>query len=277
MKTIDHLQSEIAALMQSAPAGPSTSKSAGHQRIALDGLTNAVTGQNMFLEEHEYPAYMDLGAQYIAELRPVGVRETQLAQKIIDLNWRLNTLSAVENNLFHSARVRQISPSDTSDDRVIGMTSKADAWRSDCEGPNAFEKLGRHEMRVQRTLTHMTAEFERFQAMRLKKSGDTFVLETCKAWIWYDHMLALNTRLVAERRAQEAERRAQDDLRESAPAESPSPAPSETYTPELLCKKAETSSPDAFHAAAVPILKFAAANGLLTPEQEELVVRLTAA
>lgn len=199
MQTIDDLQSQIAALLDAAPV------TTPRQRVPMSGLTNAVTGQDIFLEDHEYPAYMDLGAQYIEELRPVGVRETQLAQKIIDLNWRLNTLSAVENNLFHSARLALIAPHDPNDDKTVAMTSKAAVWRDDCENSNSFEKLGRHEMRVQRSLFRITAELERFQAIRLKKGADTFILEECKAWRWYSQMLALYGELAAARRAEAAQ------------------------------------------------------------------------
>ncbi len=236
------------------------------QRISLDGLTNAVTGQNMFLEDHEYPAYMSLGVQYMAELRPVGVRETQLAQKIIDLNWRLNTLSAVENNLFHSSRIAVIVEGDPSDDKVVGMTSKAAAWRQDCEGPNSFEKLGRHEMRVQRTLTRLTAELERFQSQRYKKGDDAFVLAACEAWVWYERMFARYGQMAAERSsAVDAE------TSQAASGESATSAESASSDRELLCKKASEPVADPLLAAAVPLLRYAAAHGLLDASQQQML------
>ena len=259
--SIADLQSQIAALLAAAPGNSAPRLRPTPQRIPLSGLTNALTGQDMFLEEHEYPAYMHLGAQYSAELRPVGVRETQLAQKIIDINWRLNTLSVIENNLFHSSRLDHIAPNDPSSDQVIGMTSKAATWRADCEGANAFEKLGRHESRVQRNLFRIIAEFERFQSLRLKNGPDTFVLAECQAWIWYDHMLALHTQLAAQRRADAEALTSSDPI---------------TSEPELLCKKpsrAERHAAAAFAETAAPILKYAAANGLLSPEHREILDR----
>ncbi len=232
------------------------------QRISLTALTNGLTGQNMFLEEDEYPAYMTLGAEYIAELRPVGVRETQLAQKIIDLNWRLNTISAVENNLFHSSLVAHTRANGdrvaATGDRTVGMCGKAATWREDCDGPNAFEKLGRHEARVQRSLFKITEEFDRLQAARLKKSNDSFIQSECKAWIWYDHMLALHTQRLAAEKSRAATT--------TAPA---TPAASITSTTELLCKKAAESDPATYAEAAITLVRHAAANGLLTPEQQQ--------
>ena len=242
-KTITELEEQAAALLNDAPVSIQIKP-----RIPMSGLTNALTGQDMFLDDHEFPAYMELGAQYIEELRPVGVRETQLTQKIIDLNWRLNTISAVENNLFHSSRLASVAPHDPNDDKTVGMTSKAAVWRKDCEGPNAFEKLGRHETRVQRSLFRMTAELERLQAIRLKRGSDTFVLDDCKAWLWYDRMLGLHTELLAARRAA---------LENQTAEAGQSPAPAETT----------------FAAAAAPFFQYAMANGLISPEHQKILDR----
>ena len=198
MKNIAALQSEIARNLADAPrilgnSGPKTLP--GKQRVALNGVTHGLTGQNVFLPESEYEAYMNLGREYIADLRPVGVRETQLAQKIIDINWRLNTISAIENNLFHSARIASLRDGDPNDDRTVAMVSKARAWQMDCAGPNCFEKLGRHETRLQRSLLKITEEIERLQSLRLDKGDDTFVAETCPAWVWYSTMLTLHKQL----------------------------------------------------------------------------------
>jgi hypothetical protein len=240
LKPIQQLENLISEAQASAPSvlgnsGPKTIP--GKQRVAMNGVTHGLTGQNVFLEVHEYRAYMDLGVQYIAELRPVGVRETQIAQKIIDHNWRLNTISAVENNLFSSTIIASLHPHDLNDDKTIGMVAKADAWRTDCEGPNAFEKLGRYEARLQRAQYKLTEEFERLQAIRLRKAPDSFVQSECKAWLWYDTMLALYKELAAARLAgNEAARVSQTD--------------STTSKPELLCKTAAPGAPAVFAAAA---------------------------
>ena len=226
MKAIQQLERDIEEVRTAATgilgnSGPKTV--AGKQRVALNGVTHGLTGQNVFLEANEYPAYMRLGAQFISELRPVGVRETQLAQKIIDINWRLNSISAVENNLFNTTLVNSLRPNDSNDDRTIGMVAKATAWRTDCEGANAFEKLGRYESRLQRAQFRMTEEFERIQTIRLKNGNDTFDLATCNAWLWYDRMLTLNAELTSARLAEaEAVRRSTTESTASAA--------------ELLCK-----------------------------------------
>ncbi len=231
MATSPGLYKQIEALLTQARAAASAAKR--KQRVTLSAVTNGVTGQNMFLEEDEYPAYMTLGADFIAELRPVGVRETQLAQKIIDLNWRLNTMSAVENNLFHSSLAVNSAQADSKDDRTAGMCGKAATWSNDCEGPNAFEKLGRHEVRIQRSLFKISEEFERLQTARLQKGMDSFAQAECKAWIWYDHMLALHAHRLADLRAAE---RALGESPGSATSELATPAVSVTSVTELLCK-----------------------------------------
>ncbi len=277
MKAIQQLEAEIEQIRATAPAllgnsGPKTVP--GKQRVALNGVTHGLTGQNVFLEAGEYPAYMNLGAQYIAELRPVGVRETQLAQKIIDTNWRLNTIAAVENNLFNSTLVACLKASDRdgdpSDDKTATMVAKANAWKTDCEGPNAFDKLGRYEARLQRAQYKLTEEIERFQSLRLKKGPDTFDLATCTAHAWYDKMYTLHTELAAARLVEAEARTQAEALAEiQLPAEAAPVNDSESTasTVELLCKKPE---------AALELLRFAASQSLLSPENQALVDRLTA-
>ncbi len=254
MKASAQFEKEIEDGRDSAVAilgnsGPKTK--AGKQRVSMNGVTHGLTGQNVFLEAGEYPAYMRLGADYIAELRPVGVRETQLAQKIIDLNWRLNTIAAVENNLFNTAILGSVDASDHSDDKTFAMRAKADAWKHDCEGPNAFEKLGRYESRLQRSQYKMSEEMNRLQAARLSRGPDTFDQSECRAWRWYTNMLSLHTGLAAVRLAE-------TEAARTAAAAAASAA-------ELLCKKEAAEENARFAATASSIIRYAVANGFVDP------------
>src|ERR1700722_19132297 len=74
---------------------------AGPQRVAMNSIKHNVTGQNMFLQATEFLPYMELGRDFFEECRPVGIREIQYVQKIIDSHWRLNRATAVENNILN--------------------------------------------------------------------------------------------------------------------------------------------------------------------------------
>ena len=102
------------------------------QRLALSGFDHAVTGQKLMYQASEIRAYMRLGADYIEELRPVGIRETQMAQRIIDLNWRLNRLAAIENNLLSFNCLGKTYENSTGDPNTEGMVAQAHVWQTDC-------------------------------------------------------------------------------------------------------------------------------------------------
>ena len=139
----------------------------------MNALKHGLSGQDLCLQADESLPYFELALRYIEDLRPVGVREEQLAQKIIDGNWRLNRVAAIENDL-------------------LSQDSSAEAWLADCSGPRALESLGRHEARIARTLSKMTADFDALQDRRLKadRQMDYFSKDKCSAWQFVSAALA---------------------------------------------------------------------------------------
>ena len=146
--------------------GPRTA--AGKHRVAMNAFKHGLSGQNLCLQADESIPYFDLALRFIEDLRPVGVREEQLAQKVIDGNWRLNRFAAMENNLLNNDTVVEAYRLTSDDPRSVAIAGQGNAWKSDCYGPRALESLGRHEGRIARTLLKMTAEFDALQARRLK-------------------------------------------------------------------------------------------------------------
>ena len=98
----------------------------------------------------------------LIDLKPKSEPERQIAQKIIDTNFRLNRLTAIENNMFSFG----ITANETDlphDDRVEVMAAQTRAW---IERAGAFDTLGRYECRLSRQLLKYQEEFERLQAAR---------------------------------------------------------------------------------------------------------------
>ena len=176
--------------------GPRTE--AGKHRVAMNAFKHGLSGQNLCLQADESVAYFGLALRYVEDLRPVGVREEQLAQKIIDGNWRLNRVAALENNLLNNDTVREAARLTSDDPRSVAVAAQAEAWRSDCAGPHAIETLGRHESRIARTLSKMTAEFDAIQTRRLKREErDTFIPKESRAWQFLNAALAHYTAAAA--------------------------------------------------------------------------------
>jgi len=98
----------------------------------------------------------------LTDLKPKSEPERQIAQKIIDTNFRLNRLTAIENNMF-SFGLTQNETDSPNDDRIEVMAAQT---RAGIERANSFDILGRYETRLSRQLLKYQEEFERLQAVR---------------------------------------------------------------------------------------------------------------
>ena len=135
---------------------------AGKQRSSMNAMKHNLTGQSMILLEAETEAYNRMAASMLIDLKPKSEPERQIAQKIIDTNFRLNRLTAIENNLFSFG----LAANETDcphDDRLEVMAAQTRAW---IERAGAFDTLGRYEARLSRQLLKYQEEFERLQAAR---------------------------------------------------------------------------------------------------------------
>ena len=140
--------------------GPRTE--AGKQRARLNAFRHGLSGQHLVLVEHEHAAYHALHDLMLHDLRPKTESEYQIALKIIDTNFRLNRISAIECNMFNLDSIDQTTDRDH-DDRVEFMCAQTRAWKA---GAHSFEILGRYEMRLHRQLLNYKHELERLQGIR---------------------------------------------------------------------------------------------------------------
>src|ERR1700691_3261191 len=98
----------------------------------------------------------------LIDIKPKSEPERQIAQKIIDTNFRLNRLTAIENNMFGFGIIGTETDC-AHDDRIEIMAAQTRAWT---ERTNSFDVLGRYESRLSRQLLKYQEEFERLQAVR---------------------------------------------------------------------------------------------------------------
>jgi hypothetical protein len=140
--------------------GPRTPR--GRQRSCMNAMKHNLSGQHLILQETEVAAYDRMGTAMFVDLKPKSEPEFQIAQKIIDINFRLNRMAAVENNLFEFGLTYAETNCDH-DDRIEVMAAQTRAWK---EHASLFDTLGRYEHRLQRQLLAYQKEFERLQAVR---------------------------------------------------------------------------------------------------------------
>jgi hypothetical protein len=144
----------------SKSTGPKTR--AGKQRSSQNAFKHGLTGHRMLLQEHELEAYNRLSAEVNKQLEPGSELERQLAQKMIDGHMRLNRIAALDGNILNYGLTRNETDA-AHDDAIETIAAQCRSWT---ENADAFEKLGRYEVRISRQLLQFTQEFERLKRDR---------------------------------------------------------------------------------------------------------------
>ncbi len=111
----------------------------------------------------------------LADLKPATEPERQIARKIIDLNFRINRITAIENNLLNFDMSAN-EPQSVEDEGLARMIGQTRAWKKDAQ---SFEILGRYEGRLSKQLLHYQKEFERLQAVR--KAEEAAAVQTTES------------------------------------------------------------------------------------------------
>jgi hypothetical protein len=73
---------------------------AGRKRSSMNALRHGITGQVTTMTDEDRVAHDKFSQALIKDLAPEGAMEIQLAQRIATDSWRLNRISAIEDNLF---------------------------------------------------------------------------------------------------------------------------------------------------------------------------------
>ena len=70
------------------------------QKPVLMGRRNPVTGQAVLMTESDAETHRKFIAEFVASLKPDGMLEIQLAQRLAQDTWRINRIQAIEENIF---------------------------------------------------------------------------------------------------------------------------------------------------------------------------------
>jgi len=218
---------------------------AGKARSALNSFRHGLTGQTIAFTHDEAPHYFSLALGYIVDLRPQGVHELQIVQKIVDTMWRLNAASALDMNARRIAAIEHLDgESDSQPSPLDCALAQFEAFRADCEGPNLLEKLNRYESRLQRDLAQYHRMFYELRRHR-EENGPFTAASNDRAYQvacgWYSHVL------------EEAERRNDERLglirNEDQPEPQTTPPASRPEAPENRAPEPEMGS---FRSEAAP-------------------------
>ncbi len=191
---------------------------------AFNAVKHGLTAQNILLTLEDFPLYLQMGLDYMRELKPVGVREIANAQLIFESRWRTNRIMSVENDLF----IYQLPLPPEAGPELAGKSLPREA-RKDRQ-VNAFRRearqidlISRYESRLIRNAASLTKELKEMRQERLAESpGLVFDAETSPAVLWYLKALALFEKLKKTR---------PDSEEQEAASKGAAPDPIENTTP----------------------------------------------
>ena len=141
------------------------------KRSFLNAFKHGLSGNHMVLQKHELAAYEQLTVKMLADLKPVSEPEKQIARKIVDLNFRINRITAIENNMLNFD-MGPNEPDFEEDEGIARMMGQARAWKQEA---HSFEILGRYEARLSKQLLQYQKELERLKAVRIAEVHATSV------------------------------------------------------------------------------------------------------
>jgi hypothetical protein len=144
--------------------GPRTGE--GKKASALNARRHNLTGQVTAMTDADRIMHDAFSASIVETLAPEGAMETQLAQRIATDSWRLNRLSAVEDNLFalgHSAHSDDI---ETAHPEIHAALTAAKVFK---EESKQLQLLTLYEQRINRNIQKNLATLQALQAARIAK------------------------------------------------------------------------------------------------------------
>lgn len=165
-------RAEIARRNGAKSVGPVTPE--GKQRSSRNAVTHGIYTRNVVLENESQDLYLNMREKYLAELAPVGERETNLVLDIVNARWRKSRLVLMETAAIDCAMTRQRAIIDEEFDTIDEAIRTSLAFIGyDGEPYAGFALIGRTEGRLHRQIIRDTRELERLQAKRLRAGAGT--------------------------------------------------------------------------------------------------------
>jgi hypothetical protein len=130
---------------------------------ALEGRRNPTTGQTVLMTEKDGESYRKFIAEYMAALKPDGMVEIQLAQKLAQDTWRINRLHAMEENIFALGHSEPFANIESAHPEIHAAMVQALVFRDD---PKAFAHLALYEQRITRNFHANFKLLLRLQSLR---------------------------------------------------------------------------------------------------------------
>jgi hypothetical protein len=144
-------------------AGQGPKADAGRRRSSMNALRHGITGQVTTMTDEDRAAHDKLSSALMKDLAPEGAMEVQLAQRIATDSWRLNRISAVEDNLFALGQLQHGGQACANGPELDAALTMAHTFTQESK---QLQLLSLYEQRINRSLQKNLALLKSLQADR---------------------------------------------------------------------------------------------------------------
>jgi hypothetical protein len=142
--------------------GPRTET--GKKISSLNALRHGLTSRIVVLPTEDLAAYQTFSDEFLVDLAPETFAERQFAQTIIDTQWRLNRVRALEDGMLALGHYGPESQIDPGHPEIHAALTAAAVFR---EHSQAFVNLSMYEQRLYRILKDAAKSLEELKAKRV--------------------------------------------------------------------------------------------------------------
>jgi hypothetical protein len=135
----------------------------GHKRSSMNALRHGITGQVTTMTDEDRTAHDNFTKALIKDLTPEGAMETQLAQRVATDSWRLNRISAVEDNLFALGQLQNGGHACPGIPQLDAALTTAHTFTLESK---QLQLLSLYEQRINRSLQKNLTMLKQLQAAR---------------------------------------------------------------------------------------------------------------
>ena len=115
------------------------------QKSVLMGRRDPTTGQSVLRTEADAESHRKFIAEYVAALKPDGMIEIQLAQRLAQDTWRINRVHAIEENIFALGLSEPYAKMQTAHPEIHAAMVQALTFRND---PKLLSHLASYEQKL---------------------------------------------------------------------------------------------------------------------------------
>lgn len=141
--------------------GPTTEE--GKRRCSLNARRHGLTGQVTSMTDEDRAAHDEFSSAMIKDLAPEGALEIQLAQRISTDSWRLNRISAIEDNIFALGFSEHADEIETTAPEALAALTAAKTFQTEAK---QLQLLSLYEQRLNRAVQKNLATLQDLQAKR---------------------------------------------------------------------------------------------------------------